>query len=256
MTSATLTSSARRRRRRRRKYNTPCGALGDVAGDAVMQREEGFKKAESDGAIDLVNCSPEEISPRPKQNYIITALRQSKTCPSAMREDVPGRRRGDVEGSSCSTPPLMTSTPYTTLERRDRIQTEMLGDGQELRQSLSGPTIATNHADVSSSAAEGSTIASTPPELSDRPQKRLPPSPIVVVNQSRAGSVDLGDSERKSRKSTVTDIDWIDTNVVGIQLLWAFGALVIYRLSYLCLCISVYFCITFYAGRYGESAVT
>lgn len=35
-----------------------------------------------------------------------------------------------------------------------RIQTEMLGDGQELRQSLSGPTIATNHADVSSSAAE------------------------------------------------------------------------------------------------------
>ncbi|KAK6012757.1 hypothetical protein OSTOST_22067, partial [Ostertagia ostertagi] len=41
----------------------------------------------------------------------------------------------------CSTPPLMTSTPYTTLERKDRNQMEMLSDGRELRQSQSVPSI-------------------------------------------------------------------------------------------------------------------
>ncbi|KAK6050956.1 hypothetical protein COOONC_11539, partial [Cooperia oncophora] len=46
----------------------------------------------------------------------------------------------------CSTPPLMTSTPYTTLERKDRNQMEMPSDGRELRQSQSVPSILCGHA--------------------------------------------------------------------------------------------------------------
>ncbi|KAL6741406.1 hypothetical protein Aduo_014664 [Ancylostoma duodenale] len=125
-------------------------------------------------------------------------------------EAVSGRRR--------STPPLMTSTPYTTLERKDRIHMELSSDGRELRQSHSFPSISPNHqsnfgnkgnnaSDSGDAGDAGDSDALLPPPPTPR---RVPSSPIIVVNQSRTGSAELldGGAKRHRKPTPVNDIDW------------------------------------------------
>ncbi|EYC15779.1 hypothetical protein Y032_0036g3354 [Ancylostoma ceylanicum] len=126
-------------------------------------------------------------------------------------EAVFGRRR--------STPPLMTSTPYTTLERKDRIHMELSSDGRELRQSHSFPTIPLGHDSSfrikennardrgdADDAGDSDALLQPPPT-----PRRVPSSPIVVVNQSRRGSAELldgGGTKRHRKPTPVNDIDW------------------------------------------------
>ncbi|VDL81977.1 unnamed protein product [Nippostrongylus brasiliensis] len=84
---------------------------------------------------------------------------------------------------------------------------EMSSDGRELRQSHSVPTMLDSddqqHAPVfEENDPQGGN------ESADHTPRKPPRSPIVVVNQSRKGSFDLLESERRTRKPTVTDIDW------------------------------------------------
>ncbi|WKY10000.1 hypothetical protein Q1695_002386 [Nippostrongylus brasiliensis] len=181
---------------------------------------------------------------------------ESEASVSGRGEDEAENEDG-VAGKSCPTPPLMTSTPYTTLERKDRssyaftythapvwrllscpfilgilpnsplppppstesahchtidcnqfrIHMETSSDGRELRQSHSVPTMLDSddqqHAPVfEENDPQGGR------ESADHTPRKPPRSPIVVVNQSRKGSFDLLESERRTRKPTVTDIDW------------------------------------------------
>ncbi|PIC26543.1 hypothetical protein B9Z55_019089 [Caenorhabditis nigoni] len=98
--------------------------------------------------------------------------------------------------------PIATSTPMTTIERKqtreERVSTE---SGQSSRKS----TRSARPPDINIIECE-TFIRET------RSPARTPATPIVVINQtpsSRRGSQDLlGEPGQRRRKSTVTDIDW------------------------------------------------
>lgn len=98
--------------------------------------------------------------------------------------------------------PLATSTPMTTIERKqtreERISVE---SGQSSRKS----TRSTRPPDINIIECEDILRETRSPA-------RTPATPIVVINQtpsSRRSSQDLlGDPGQRRRKSTVTDIDW------------------------------------------------
>ncbi|XGW01514.1 hypothetical protein V3C99_013995 [Haemonchus contortus] len=149
--------------------------------------------------FDLSSQSPDEVY---SDDYV----------PNLDEQDVGSEGDGIDYKRRCSTPPLMTSTPYTTLERKDRDQMDMLSDGRELRQSHSVPTILNTKttADRSSlsSMQERKLVDDRNDSEGSLPRKRSSVTPIHVVNQERKSSLDFHDSGKKNRKATVNDIDW------------------------------------------------
>ncbi|KAF1751543.1 hypothetical protein GCK72_018097 [Caenorhabditis remanei] len=111
-------------------------------------------------------------------------------------------RRSKYEENIRIGEPIATSTPMTTIERKqtreERVSTE------------------------SGESSRKSTRSARPPDINiiecetflreTRSPARTPATPIVVINQtpsSRRGSQDLlGEPGQRRRKSTVTDIDW------------------------------------------------
>ncbi|CAL2044797.1 unnamed protein product [Caenorhabditis brenneri] len=132
-----------------------------------------------------------------------TSRRGSHISHGSMQEAPPKPpRRSKYEENIRIGDPIATSTPMTTIERKqtreERISVE---SGQSSRKS---------------------TRSSRPPDINiiecetflreTRSPARTPATPIVVINQtpsSRRGSQDLlGEPGQRRRKSTVTDIDW------------------------------------------------
>ncbi|CAI2353858.1 unnamed protein product [Caenorhabditis sp. 36 PRJEB53466] len=111
-------------------------------------------------------------------------------------------RRSKWEDNHIIGEPIATSTPMTTIERKQtREERVSVESGQSSRKS----TRSARPPDINIIECE-SFLRET------RSPARTPATPIVVINQtpsSRRSSQDLlGDPAQRRRKSTVTDIDW------------------------------------------------
>ncbi|KAK6755130.1 hypothetical protein RB195_013859 [Necator americanus] len=190
-----------------KKEQLPCTSKSIPNGHAIFNKSSNATRSEH---LMSVTSKPTAVASKRPQNACestsFIANDALTGCGPSVRtdqEDVFERRRR-------STPPLMTSTPYTTLERKDRSSVDIISDRNELRQSQSFPVIRLENGsdignkenDVGHDEVGGELVPASP--------RRVPSSPIVVLNQSRKSSLDqhFNSGERRRRKSTVTDIDW------------------------------------------------